>query len=473
MNTRQIVTFLVLAGCVASAALSSDRYSIRSLGMGRTGVTATRGIDAISINPANLGMGTVGIVNINLLPLNARVGTELFTYDIYQKYFTGVDTGGEKRARYVLTDEDKRIIREQLPENGRTSAAVEILSLGFSLDLGAIGGFAFGVVDHVGWDFTLSRDFFDLFYLEGLPSNTTYDFSGTSFNAWWYREYNFSYGREIPLPVPFVKHLYGGIAYKAIHGYGIFETIENNSFLSNNTALSDDEVNTIQTRFQFTTRRAGIDFFQKTKSDSDKVKFKPFPEPIGKGSGFDIGVTAELMNGVLVGMSVVDIGKISWDKNIVEARSDSRVLIQGYKKDLGDTVKNAANGEEVDGRPFSTSLPTVLRIGASVESAKLPFLSFLPGRMLLAFEYAQGLNESMGNTTKPRFSLGMEYKIIPFVPLRTGIILGGGDNVRWAFGTGLDFRGLAIDLSTDNFAMIFTPNSFNVVSVGLGIKIRI
>lgn len=458
---------------VSAVAYTSDRYSVRSLGMGRTGVTITRGIDALGINPANLGIQDQGHVNIALSPFNARIGTELFSYDIYKKYFTGVDTGGPRRAPYYLTEEDKQTIRDQLPENGRTFINVDAMYAGVSVNVGSIGGIAFGILDHVGCDIALSRDFFDLFYLDGFPSNSTYTFDGTAFNAWWYREYNISYGRKVPSPFSFIQNLYAGAAIKFVRGYGIFETVENKSSLTNATYLSVDDINTLQANFKYHVRRAGTDFFHKTESDSDDVKFTPFPEPVGKGVGFDIGISAELLNGLFVGVSIVDIGNITWDKNVVETKRDGTLSIQGFKKDLGDTVRNTTKGVNSEGEAFSTSLPTVLRIGASVRSNQIPFLHFIPGNMLLAFEYAQGFNNVLGNTTKPRFSLGMEYRIVPVLPIRTGLIVGGGDNVRWSFGTGLDFRYVALELSTDNFTMLLAPNSMNVVSVSAGVKIRI
>ena len=112
-------------------------------------------------------------------------------------------------------------------------------------------------------------------------------------------------------------------------------------------------------------------------------------------------------------------------------------------------------------------------MGASAEAGKLPFLKFLPGHLLLAFEYAQGLNESLGNTTKPRLSIGSEYRIIPFLPLRTGFLIGGDDHLRWSFGFGLGSRNVSLDFATDNFGMFFTPKDFQVISLSMGFRVRI
>jgi hypothetical protein len=470
MKTLKVLSIFLLVVSLVQAVSASDRMSLRTLGMGRTAVAASRGTDAIGINPANIAIPDIGHFDLSLVNSSFRISTEIFTYDIYQKYFTGIDTGGTKRAPYPLTQQDKDIIRGQLPENPVTKINVESMLAGVSFETALLGGIGFAVLEHAGANFAFSRDFFDMMYLQGLPSNTKYVFNGTSFEAWWYREYNISYGRRLPIKIPFLKNLYAGAAVKFIHGYGIFQTTKNNSSIENKSALDSTGVNSLIGNFDFSAQRAGADFFN---NDTAKQSFTMFPSPVGKGTGLDIGISAELLNGIVLGLSVTDIGKILWDKNVLQTTGGGQVTINGNINGLQDSIKNVVKGKNSPGESFSTSLPTVFRIGASVESDKVVFLKILPGKLLLAVEYSQGFNESLGNTTKPRVSLGAEYRIIPFLPVRTGLIAGGNENVRWAFGFGLDFRVVTLDFASDNFGMFFTPKSFNTASFGLGIKVRI
>ena len=449
---------------------ADDRVSLRTVGMGRAAVAASRGTDAIGVNPANIAIPDIGSFNLSLINSSFRVSTELFTYDIYQKYFTGIDTGGTKRAPYPLTEQDKNDIRGQLPDNGMTKINIESMIAGISLETALLGGIGFAVIEHAGVNFAFSRDFFDMLYLEGMPSNAKYVFDGTSFEAWWYREYNVSYGRKLPVNIPFLKNLYAGAAFKIIRGYGIFQIVKNNSSIENKTTLSDTGKNSIVGNFDFLAQRAGVDFFN---NDSTNISFNFMPDPVGKGTGFDIGISGEFFDGLIVGLSVTDIGKITWDKNVIQTTGDGQFTFTGYTSEIQDSVKHVIKGKNSTGEAFVTNLPTVFRIGANAESDKVQFLKFLPGRLLLALEYAQGLNESLGNTTKPRISLGAEYRIIPLLPLRTGLMVGGNDKLRWAFGFGLDFRFLTLDFASDNFGMFFSPKNFNVASFGLGLKIRV
>jgi hypothetical protein len=470
MKTIRIISIFVLVISLVHAASASDRISLRTLGMGRAAVASTRGTDAIGINPANIAIPDVGHFNLSLINSSFRVSTDLFTYDVYQKYFTGIDTGGTERGPYPLTQQDKNDIRSQLPDNGMTKINVESMIAGVSLETALLGGIGFAVIEHAGANFAFSRDFFDMLYLQGLPSNAKYVFDGTSFEAWWYREYNISYGRKLPVNIPFLKNLYVGGAVKLIRGYGIFQTIKNNSSIENKTAITDTGKNSIVGNFDFLAQRAGVDFFN---DDNSNNSFTFMPDPVGKGTGFDIGVSAEFFDGFLVGLSVTDIGKITWDKNVLKTTGGGQVTFSGYTSDIQDSVKNVIKGKNSTGEAFVTNLPTIFRIGATAESDKVPFLKFLPGRLLLSVEYAQGFNESFGNTTKPRISLGTEYRIIPLLPLRTGLMVGGGDKLRWAFGFGLDFRVLTLDFASDNFGMFFSPKNFNVASFGFGLKIKV
>jgi hypothetical protein len=474
MKTIKLISIFVLVIALVQTASASDRVSLRTLGMGRAAVAASRGIDAIGVNPANIAIPYIGHFNLSLMNSSFRISTELFTYDIYQKYFTGrdsIDANGKKtRAAYPLTEQDKNDIRSQLPDNGVTRINLEEMWVGLSVETALLGGIGFAVIEHAGVNFAFSRDFFDLVYLKGLPSNAKYVFDGTSFEAWYYREYNISYGRKLPVSIPFLKNLYAGAAVKLIRGSGIFQTVKNNSSIENKTSLSSTDTNKIIGNFNFLAQRAGVDFFN---NDNSNNSFSLMPDPVGKGTGFDIGISAEFFEGFNVGLSITDIGKITWDKNVLQTTGGGLITFSGYTSEIQDSAKHVIKGVNSPGESFSTNLPTVFRIGADAEADKVPFLKFLPGRLLLSFEYAQGFNESLGNTTKPRVSLGAEYRIIPLIPLRTGFMVGGNDKLRWAFGFGLDFRYLTLDFASDNFGMFFSPKNFNAFSFGFGLKIRV
>ena len=467
---RNIIQTFVLVMLVASQVEAGDRTTIRGIGMGRTFTAASRGIDAIGINPANLAIPDRSRFSMVVLPFTYRLSTELFSYDIYQEFFTGIpDTNGDgKREPKLLTDDDKNRILSLLPEGKAvTRMDFETTLFGMSFEHPVVGGIGISVSDRVGIKLDLAKEYFRLFLFGFQQAGSRYDFSGTSLSAWWWREYNVSYARRIPIRSSLFENVYAGIGFKVVHGYGILQTDHYNASLANEIVGMNQYV--AKGSFDFLTIRSGVDFLDSQK----KASPNPFPSPAGSGYGADVGISVEVRDGIQLSLAVTDVGGISWKKNVVERGGSYALTIDDPFSVSGkDSLSEAILGKNNRGEPFYTQLPTMVRVGALFESKKVSFLKFLPGAIMLGLDYNQGFNQSLGNTQDPRFSAGMEYRIIPLLPLRTGISVGGGDGFRWAAGFGLDFHYLSLDFATENFGMLFSPKAFQMFSVSFGLKFR-
>jgi hypothetical protein len=468
MKSNLSVLSIILFLAVLQMALAGDRSNIRGVGMGRTMNAASRGVDALGINPADIAIPDKGNFNLNLAPMGLRLSTELLDYGLYKEYFTGVDSVGKRWAKRLdPADMDK--ILSQMPDLPKTRINMETMILGASFQDSLVGGIGFGITEHIGAVVTLSKDFFRMAAFGLEPAGSVYVFDGTEVSAWWYREYNLSYGRKLPVEIKFLKDLYAGIGLKIIRGYGISQSIRQTSSFGNYPDPVNPVQYTLRGDIDFLTTHAGVDFM----NDSSNASFTLFPDPVGKGIGFDIGLSGELINGIRVALSITDIGKITWNRNVIESYNSRSVTITGDFNNLQDTLDNVVKGKTRPGEEFDTSLPTALRLGFTTEASEILILKFLPGKLVLAFDYLQGFNKSLGNTTKPRFSLGTEYYVFPILPLRTGLAFGGGDKARWAFGFGLDLYYYSLDFATDNFGMFFIPKSFQTVSFSFGMKVRV
>lgn len=468
MKSKSIVICLTLL-TVYFTTTAGDRSNIRGMGMARTINAASRATDAIGINPANIAIPDVGMFTLSLAPAGVMARTELFSLDVYKEYFTGVPGPNGDRVAKFLSEEDKNTILSQMPDLPRTKAGLELMWFGLTFQHPVVGGIGFAIIERLGTMNIISKDFFRFaaFGLDSLGSD--YKLDGTGFSSWWFREYNLSYGRKLPFKPNFVKDLYAGISFKILRGYGVFTTDRQNSSFGNYPIGADQYG--LRGNFDFLTRRAGVDFLN--GDDSSNQSFTLFPDPAGKGFGVDFGFSSEVIAGLRVALSVTDLGSIKWDRNVFESAGGRSVNVTGILDDMEDTLKNAVKGTTNPGAPFKTSLPATLRLGATMDTKEFPFFKFIPGRMLLAFDYTQGLNKSLGNTTIPRFSLGIEYRVIRFIPIRTGLAVGGGDKVRWALGTGFNSHYFSLDLATEHFGMIFMPRSFQMASISLGMKVRV
>ena len=466
MRVTTLILLLVLMTGI-SRAQSGDRSSVQGIGMARTVNGISRGIDALGINPANLALPDRATGTVGVFPFGVQISSDLVPYDIYQEYFTGVPLeDGSRGARY-LTDEDKhRIIGEMKNGLGTTRMDVEFMLVGMSFQVGSRLGFGFSIKEHFGGSIVIPSDYFRFFFFGLDSAGSKYSFDGTGVSARWWREYNISAGFELTSPIRGVDRLFAGIGAKIVHGFGVIETDRYHASLAN--VVSGANQYRADLSLDYLMRRSGVDFLD----EKNGGEFSLFPRPAGAGIGFDFGAAAEVQ-GLMLHLSVTNIGSIRWKRNNVETfGSFSQSIDDPFTQANRDTVESAVRGANRPGDDFSTALPASLRIGIVASGSRFPFLKAVPGDIELAFDYTQGLNNSMGNTTRPRFSAGIEYRIIPLLPLRTGISLGGGDKFRWAAGCGLDLYAVSLDVATENLGMVFFPNDLTMLSVAAGLKIR-
>lgn len=456
-------------------AQSSGSYGFsdaKSMSMGLTYASNGLGIDAIGVNPANLALDDLSSFSLKtffpLPPINLSITTPL-SIEKYNYFFGGVDDGTGKIVGRYLTQSDKDELNQLLGESDLIfNMNLNYLSFAFMVNE-KIGGFGFAFVDRFGTNIRLSKVFTDLIF-SGLYPVKIYSLSDMNVQAQFWRELSFSYGRKvIELDNSFVKNLYAGISIKFIRGYYYLNTLKNNSYFQ----LGDDNV--IRGNWDYEIQHAfTTDIAKNYGKDSiisvEDYSFSPFPTPAGTGTGFDIGFTSYINDQFKVAFAVTDIGSINWDQNHAIIKGSGEFTFEGYSsKDqidsLTDKFKQVTSDLESS---FSSSLPTALRFGISYQLDKAPFISNFPGTMLVAFDYNQGLNNAIGNTTKPRFSLGIDWKPAKFIPrIRTGISLGGKLGFRLGFGLGFALGPINFDLATYNFESIVSPNSARKINFAL------
>jgi len=478
-TSRCLVFSLLGIATLLSMAAAGDRSSIRGVSMGRTYVVLSRSVDCLGINPANLGLDDRLPFTLSLPAVGARVSSDLLNLQTYNDYFTGVPDpqNPSNRIAYTLTDQDKNTILSRMPDAGSTRADLEANVFGLSIQMGRIGALGFDVTEHVGVKLDLPKQYVKMFLFGFDSLGSNYNFNGTSADAWWYREWNASYANKLPFNLPLLHDIRFGVGFKIIQGFGVMVTDHYNGSLAN-TNVNAGIPNSVpqyqvNANFDFLTKRSGSNVFTTDTTGKSKFNFTPFPDPAGKGTGFDFGLNGEVKDGFRVGISITDIGKISWNQNLVETYgSYNALLTDPFDSTQQAELKKGFRGTNRPGQPFVTALPTKFRLGVSIDSKKMPVLHYLPGDWLWEVDYNQGLNNSLGNSTVPRLSVGTEWRIIPILPLRTGITVGGADQFRWSFGFGLDFWILSLDVGTENFGMFFAPNSTAMISAGAGLRLR-
>jgi len=438
----------------------------KSAGLAFTYASNGLGIDAIGVNPANLALKDYSDFSMKtffpLPPLSISLTTPL-TIEKYNYFFGGVDDGTGKIVGRYLTQSDKDELNQLLSE-GDLIFNTNLNFLSFAININeTIGAFGFSFADRFGSNVKLSRVFTDLIF-SGLYPLKLYSFSDMDIKLSYIREISFNYGRKIlSFDNKFLKSIYGGFGVKFYRGYYYLNTAKNNSYFK----LDNDNV--IRGSWDYEIYHALSPSFAKNygKDSIVSVKdfsFTPFPEPAGTGTGFDLGLTAILNEQLRVALAVTNIGSINWSNNQAIIKGSGSFEFEGYStKEQIDSLKDKFKQVTSDLKTsFTTSLPTTLRLGISYQLDKAPFISKFPGKMLVSFDYNQGFNNEIGNSTKPRFSFGIDWKPGNWIPfLRTGISVGGKLGFRWGFGLGIMAGPLEFDIATSNFESIVSPNTAN------------
>ena len=444
---------------------SSGTVEARSMGMAKTYNSVAQGILAIGINPANIVSDNGNNIEFaTILPLpyvSIKTGTSFLSIQDFNYYF-----GGENGKARLLTESDKQSFNKLFENGGLVfgNASTNIFSIRIKPG-NEIGALAFSITDFAGAKVNIPRALAD-FALTGNTINKVYNLDDANVKAWWIRNYSLSYARNINFLKPSTfENVSAGFSIKLVNGYSYIGTESVNTFLQTNSSA---EINGSSNMLAYSAFSKQLNVKYDFDSTENHNSFSPFPEPAGTGIGFDLGFNFKLNKKLNFSLAVTDIGKINWNKNAAEYSSLGSIYVDSFSDQnqidsLNDKIKGS--GKYIDG--FSTSLPTAFRFGSSLLLDNKN--NFIPGTLLLAFDFNQGFNELPGNSVRSRFSFGTEWKPGNWIPyIRTGFSVGGVDRFNWAFGLGIDAGIFELDFATSDMQAVVAPNSAKYISVAFG-----
>jgi hypothetical protein len=323
---------------------------------------------------------------------------------------------------------------------------------------------AFSITERVSAEVGVPRESLEFLFYGNTPGSA-YRFEGSALAATWTREYGLTYGLDLGRLGP-AESFRVGATVKAVHGFGYAELVRSH------TVLETSEYGALNGSMDVLARVSGADPFQ---GGSDGAAFSLFPAPAGSGVGADLGVAAVLGRAWTVGVSVTDIGSITWKHGVKEYVSTGTLYLDDpLSQSQRDSVEDAVVGEERPGPAFSTSLPTALRTGMSVAVHKLPWgRDFLGGEVVVAVEYDQGFTSMPAGFKSGRLGIGMEYAPISLIALRGGASFAGGRSAIMAIGLGIRTGVVDLDVAAENVDWIFTPRALSTGSMAMGFTVRI
>jgi hypothetical protein len=420
------------------------------MGMARTSVVASRGLDAIGVNPANLGRHSNEVIAMTILPVGAFLESDFLTYDLYTKYLKN-----GRSLQDLPTDDKQTILNGFQNPIGESMAEVAVRLFGVTVRVDPDAAFAFNIDYGLIGAASIPRDYLRLLLNGNIPGSE-FDVSQLAFKAYWTRSYGFSYGTSLPRP-SFMKWLSIGAGIKLLQGYGYYE-VENF-----NATLQTSDEGTLSGAVAWKARWTSANSIAHPMSDL-------FQDPAGYGLGFDVGLSGGLDDNISFGISLTDVGWINWTRDIEMIASQQSIAGANPESFKSVTAFEEFFGLRERSRdPFSQSLPGTLRFGLAAQLDSRSGIG-LPGDLFIATEYLQGIGPDSPLREKPHLSFGMEYKPAQWLPIRTGFSLGGGSSTRFSFGLGFYLRTLQIDIATEDIMWLFNPQRFSTGSLGFGIR---
>jgi hypothetical protein len=439
------LSFTLLLSMSALLGYSQAELSVYSA-TGRAGVATTFATDyqAIGINPANLGYGRTNEGK------KFTLGLLEMTANLYHQGMSGQDF-----SKYLLNAENSnlslfdRIKAAQTFETNTVSANLDFTLVGLAYQDEKFGGLAvtvresfryFSLLNPTTSDYTFrgaTSSLFDSLILSNgnvVPNNPNnyegYQNGGVTIDSGktntpfslgviagnsrikqhWYRDYCVSYGRKIYDNNG--VQLYAGLGAKYVAGYNYIDITSDGQSINGIVALNPI-TNPVEVLGATSPSNVG-----NTKYQS-----------IGKGFGFDIGLTLSLRQKYKFGVSAVNMGSVTYQKNVY-ALQDSAISTVVFNeksgfKGIGEIVSWKGESKHV------VSLPAMLRMGAS--------MSLLDYKLEVGVDAIVPLNDAAGNFDKLWWGIGGDYKVAKILKLSTGFNMGGNTARKFNLPLGVTF----------------------------------
>jgi hypothetical protein len=441
-------------------------------GAGRTYVVSSRGLSSVGLNPALLGIDNEKTVEIQIFPIS--------TYGLDAgPSFSDASSLSHVFNSKSFNDSDLSTITD-LISNNKLSGRGDAEILGVSYRNPDLGAFAFTWTTHAGLRTEIPQSFIDFAHnapyelLQSSSSIQDFDLQGI-----WYNEYSISYGKLLEVgkdTTSFFKNISVGGSLKYVSGIAYIK-VESGNYIRTTAgnervafAINFDEFSSYSSNFdpQHVPNRFSFDFITNNSA--------------GSGIGADIGICGGFFANkrgnptVLFGLSITDIGSITWTQNATERIADhinDTVLFQAFAgqkiQDVTDSLAKLS-GTVKHLSSFVTPLPSMFRTGILIDldAMGIEWGAFGPR---IAIEYANGLNSLVGSLKNGRLGAGLMLERQGNVGLRLngGFVLEkNATDITLGFGITL-FKFFDIDIASAHI-MQFFKSTDSRSDLALGIR---
>lgn len=234
---------------------------------------------------------------------------------------------------------------------------------------------------------------------------------GTQLSMSWMREYHIGWGKKVLSTEEWA--IYGGIGLKYIQGVSFLQI---DAADGKATALGASP--------------AGLEAL--FRDESEEISGDGF-KPVGNGFGVDLGATFQFQNDIRIGVSIVDIGSVTWNNGSYQLKDTLFTEFDQTPIDepnVGGLVNNVSEFIEWNGDvEHTTKLPTTIRVGVGW---------MINEKIRVGGEWVAPANDELSSLDQGVLAVGGDLTPTKWLQLSAGFIDGG--NYDFKIPAGVTFR---------------------------------
>ncbi|TAL58613.1 MAG: hypothetical protein EPN85_11240 [Bacteroidetes bacterium] len=369
-------------------------------GMGGAANGVVKDWECIGINPANLGWKNNFKFSLStmIVGINAQSGA----LD-YKQLQNAILHPGD-----TFSNDEKKLYASIFSNAEGLNLNANLTYLALSFKVPKVGGFAMNLSDRTYGHIKLNKNAAEIMFL-GMDApifkdtmaflqNISKIFDDSEVGFTHYRELNVAYGAKLfgigGTPDSSDVSFYGGVGFKYLWGMGNYEMVADNNVLTGHSAFSS---------------KYGIQY-GKIKNFTPETTSGLFSS-VGNGTALDLGLGVGIGK-VKITVSALDMGKITWDKNVLIASDTllpdtSQFNFAGINSwNLAEQASQMFNDSGIiefkPGPSYETKLLSKFRIGAGWQISR---------RMAIGSDLVLPMSSNPANLQNAYFAIGTEIEL--------------------------------------------------------------
>jgi uncharacterized protein DUF5723 len=413
---KKLITLSIIL--LVTSLLADTMDNSISISLGDAFMLRSNDYRALGWNPAQLSRFR-NKVTLGLGEFNVCIGNNSLSLSFYN------DLMGKD-----LDEDDKKDLLDRIPDSGfgleaDIGGSAPILAMSFR-------NFALKSTFNLLTTVRFSKELFE-FLIDDLVFRS-YDFSDSRGELATVMEYQFGYGHKIAineyLPYDFPP-VFAGLSIGYIIGmnYARISKIKS-EFINSSDGMTLDNYVKIKT--------SGI-----VGDSEDDVSFDSDYTFNGQGFRMDLGFISEINENLTLGLNLKNmLGVIIWDEaceeHVFSAYGDSLFIFMD-DEDFDEAVTDTDTTYAIN--KITQNIPFEIHLGANYNWKRFDLFADL----------VQGFATSVYTSSKPKLSLGGEYMILSWLPLRMGFGFGDERSSHFSIGSGLVFRKFELNWASRSY----------------------